>query len=67
MFVGSRVVLVSSNSARVLETADQALMGHIAYYYAIANYGQWGVLLKASMLWCVILSVLRTFSSLNIT
>jgi len=26
-------------------------MGHIIYYYAIANYGQWGVLLKAAMLW----------------
>lgn len=52
-------------SFRLLETADQAFMGHIIYYYAISNFGQWGVLLKAAMLWCVTRPAVRASHSLN--
>ncbi|KAF9020835.1 hypothetical protein BDZ89DRAFT_1071947 [Hymenopellis radicata] len=39
----------------VLETADQALIGHIIYYYSISNFANFIVLLQASVTWSFIL------------
>ena len=37
--------------ARVLATADQAFIGHLVYYYAIKNYGNSEVVLRAGTTW----------------
>ena len=38
---------------RLLETADQAFIGHLVYYYSISNYAKPVVLLRATMTWSV--------------
>ncbi|KAF9451820.1 hypothetical protein P691DRAFT_806472 [Macrolepiota fuliginosa MF-IS2] len=48
---------ISVMAILLLETADQAFIGHLVYYYSISNFGQWAVLLKASMTWSLILQL----------
>jgi hypothetical protein len=41
----------------LLETADQAFIGHLVYYYSISNYAKPVVLLRATMTWSLILQL----------
>ncbi|KAF6757327.1 hypothetical protein DFP72DRAFT_890877 [Ephemerocybe angulata] len=41
----------------VLETADQALIGHMLYYYCISNFANLTALLQARMTWSLILQL----------
>ncbi len=43
--------MVLTKQNRVLETTDQALIGHIIYYYSISNFANFIVLLQASVTW----------------
>lgn len=41
----------------LLETVDQALIGHLSYYYGILNYGNPAKLVEADMTWSLILQL----------
>ncbi|KAL9711389.1 hypothetical protein Ac2012v2_005935 [Leucoagaricus gongylophorus] len=41
-----------------LETADQMFIGHLVYFYTIENWGDWLVLMQASMKWSLIIVLL---------
>ncbi|KXN83367.1 hypothetical protein AN958_01504 [Leucoagaricus sp. SymC.cos] len=42
----------------VLETADSMFTGQLVYYYGIQSWGDWEVLIEASMTWSIILQIL---------
>jgi hypothetical protein len=53
------LVVLINRPHRVLETVDQAFIGHLAYYYSISNYARPQVLLKADTTWYVFLPSLK--------
>ncbi|EDR02355.1 uncharacterized protein LACBIDRAFT_332417 [Laccaria bicolor S238N-H82] len=53
--------LLSLILIRILETADQAFIGHLVYYYSISNYAKPVVLLRATMTWSLIVRICSLF------